>query len=748
MPKFLQLYDLLPQYVRRADADQTFHSVFTTLGTSVVAGAVQAVTPANVTGIRPHLSLTVEPGLFGQEVVEVLSVTPPSFTAFFNIAHPATATVTDAVLPPLKALLSAAQTQGDLVYADIQRLWNNFFVETCDDWVLPYIADLIALNLIDDDPANNRREVARTIAYRRRKGTVPQLETMAYDVTGYGARVVEFFERMLWNQCMFHFKFNDLHTADVRDASALARIGHAFDRTSHTADLRPSTQGHGWYNIRKLGFFFWRLQAIPLKAVEPQPAPAPAPAGAYHFNVLGQPEPLFQYADPPEHGADKDWPRATELSVMSPISRRLFLESPDWFWGTQSGFNIYINGAPTGLSVLPADLCSWTAPQQRQGQIAVDVRLGRFLFHPKDVPAAGQTVTVDYSFGFSGNIGGGGYPRKGNLRPQDGETADLVHVSKSSGPVTSIAAALTQLAGSAASLRVVHIDDSRTYQENLTLPPSFDTLVIQANDGQRPTLLLSNAVNVFSGLTNGSQLILSGLLITGAGQTLTLPTGVKSFLLQDCTVDPGGGRAADGVSSRLAGVRLKAATPATASCLRLDRTIVGQLDLPGDMNCLAIADSVADATAFQSKEILKAGPPSSVLRSTLLGSFECHNLEASLSIFAGATTALFRQQGCVRFCYFAPGSLVPRRYECAPDSPSPVFTSQFFSDPGYTQLAVDCLDLAVPGACSGSAIVLGENGQEMGVWSSLGNVRRLNHLRLRLSEYLPAGLTPVFVFES
>ena len=747
MPKFLQLYDQLPQYIRQADADQTFHSVFTTLGTSVVAGAVQTVTPANIAGIRPHLSLTIEPGLINQEVVEVLSVTPPSFTAFFKTAHPAIAIVTDAVMPPLAALLSAAQTQGDIVYADIRRLWNNFFVETCDNWVLPYIADLIALNLINDDPANNRREVARTIAYRRRKGTVPQLETMAYDVTGYGAHVVEFFERMLWNQCMFHFKFNDLHTVDVRDASTLARIGHAFDRTSHTADLRPSTQRQGWYNIRKLGFFFWRLRAIPLKGVEPQPAPAPTPAGAYHFDVLGQPEPLFQYADPPEHGADKDWPRATELSVMSPISRRLFLESPNQFWGTQSGFNIYINGLSTGFSVLPADLCSWSAPQQQQGQIAVDVRLGRFLFHPKDEPTADQTVTVDYSFGFSGDVGGGGYPRKKNLRPQAGETADLVHVSKS-GAVTTISAALTQLAASVAPLRVVQIDDSRTYQETLALPANFDTLVIQANDGQRPTLLLSNATNVFSGPTNGSQLVLSGLLITGASETLTLPTGIKSFLLQDCTVDPGGGRASDGVSTRPAGVQLKVATPATASCLRLDHSVVGQLDLPADMNCLALADSVADATAFQSQAILKAGPPCTVLRSTLLGSFECHSLEASLSIFTGATTALFRQQGCVRFCYFAPGSLVPRRYECAPDSPSPAFTSRFFGDPAYTQLALDCLNLAVPGACSGSAIALGENGQEMGVWSSLGNVRRLNHLRLRLDEYLPAGLIPVFVFES
>jgi hypothetical protein len=159
-----------------------------------------------------------------------------------------------------------------------------------------------------------------------------------------------------------------------------------------------------------------------------------------------------------------------------------------------------------------------------------------------------------------------------------------------------------------------------------------------------------------------------------------------------------------------------------------------------------MADSIADGSAFPA--ILQTGPPCTILRSTLIGSFQCHSLEASLSIFDGLTVARFRQQGCVRFCYFAPGSLVPRRYECAPEDPPPVFVSRSFGDPGYTQLALDCQHLAVPGNCNGSAIAYGENGREMGVWSSLGSLRRLNHLRLRLTEYLPAGLVPVFVFEN
>ena len=116
---------------------------------------------------------------------------------------------------PLAALLAAAQQQANLVDADITALWQNFFVETCEDWVLPYIAALIDLTLIDDIPANNRREVARTIAYRRRKGTVPQLETMANDITGWGVRVAEFFHNLHWTQNMIHFRMHDLWTIEL-----------------------------------------------------------------------------------------------------------------------------------------------------------------------------------------------------------------------------------------------------------------------------------------------------------------------------------------------------------------------------------------------------------------------------------------------------------------------------------------------------------------------------------------------------
>ncbi len=653
---------------------------------------------------------------------------------------------------PLGRLLAAAKSQADLVRADIVGLQNNFFVETCDDWVLPYIADLIALTLIADEPANNRRDVARTIAYRRRKGTVPQLETMARDVTGYDCRVVEFFTRMIWSECMFHLRVDDRATVDVRDRAALARIGTAFDRLSHYADLRPATERQGWYNIRKLGFFLWRLRAIPLRAVEAAPAPGPAPAGAYHCNVLGQPEPLFQAPAATERPADAQWPRVDEFGVSAPIAPWLFRERPDQYWQTASppspawagprGVDVFTNGARIAQSVVPADLCDWSV-NPPAGSVAVDVRLGRLRFNSGEVPAAGAVVTVSYFFGLSGPCGGGGYDRDTSLPLNPGEVADVRDVT-STGVGTPISTALTSLAASAARVRVVNIKDSRTYRgETLPLPATFETLIVQADSGERATLLLTGPV-FGGGAVSGKILVLRGLLITGLGQTMTFPDGIERIVLEDCTIDPGGGLSADGRTARGAGVTLAVAAPGDGITLEVTRSIVGPLALPAAMTCVHLRDSIADAQAFAGQTVLHAGPPAALERCTLFGAFDCYRLEASESLFVGSATALRRQEGCVRFCYFAPGSETPRRFRCVPESPPPeasppVFTSTAFGDPGYAQLTLNCPVAIATG---------GETGSELGVWASLGGARRLEHLKLRLAEYLPAGLVPVFIFQS
>ena len=93
---------------------------------------------------------------------------------------------------PLRALLRVIAEQVNLVEDDIAQLYDNWFIETCEDWVVPYIGDLIGYGRCTtrDGRARRaaaprtratailipRREVANTIRYRRRKGTLALLE--------------------------------------------------------------------------------------------------------------------------------------------------------------------------------------------------------------------------------------------------------------------------------------------------------------------------------------------------------------------------------------------------------------------------------------------------------------------------------------------------------------------------------------------------------------------------------------------
>ena len=101
---------------------------------------------------------------------------------------------------PLRALLQVISEQVNIVDADIAQLYENWFVETCQDWVVPYIGDLVGFTPLFDvgEPSSvqkaralareriliPRREVANTVRFRRRKGTVAILEDLATAVAG------------------------------------------------------------------------------------------------------------------------------------------------------------------------------------------------------------------------------------------------------------------------------------------------------------------------------------------------------------------------------------------------------------------------------------------------------------------------------------------------------------------------------------------------------------------------------------
>lgn len=163
---------------------------------------------------------------------------------------------------PLRALLTIVAEQAAVVEEDIERLYDNWFIETCDDWVVPYIGDLVGYEILpgfaaalSDDTSRAvglpaaavpRRDVADTVVNRRRKGTLALLEDLASNVAGWPARVVEYRRLLCVTQPVRRYT-SDGHDArrrsargglvDVRRAGTLDRLGGPFDELARTVEV-------------------------------------------------------------------------------------------------------------------------------------------------------------------------------------------------------------------------------------------------------------------------------------------------------------------------------------------------------------------------------------------------------------------------------------------------------------------------------------------------------------------------------
>jgi hypothetical protein len=162
---------------------------------------------------------------------------------------------------PLRSLLAVIAEQAEVMESDIDRLYDNWFIETCDDWVVPYIGQLLGLrtlNNVENSPSYSQRSrVGNLIGYRRRKGTPGMLEQLARDTTGWNARVVEFFDLLITTQHYNHVRLHSTHTVDLRRINELELIDTPFDKSAHTVDIRNINQSNGWHNLSNIGLFLW-----------------------------------------------------------------------------------------------------------------------------------------------------------------------------------------------------------------------------------------------------------------------------------------------------------------------------------------------------------------------------------------------------------------------------------------------------------------------------------------------------------
>ena len=208
---------------------------------------------------------------------------------------------------PLRALLAVLEGEYQALKTDMEATYDNWFVDTCDQWVLPYIADLVGLRGLSHDQhlfPTQRRLVANALGYRRRKGTAAVLEHVLRDVSGWDVRVVEFFQLLSVTQHLANIRPNAGRSVDLRDTLALSQADGAFERFAHMLDVRGNGDAPAafWpdanlqqskYHPDTLGIFIWRLGAYPLDDVFARPISGSTHKGCYTFDASGRSVRLF-----------------------------------------------------------------------------------------------------------------------------------------------------------------------------------------------------------------------------------------------------------------------------------------------------------------------------------------------------------------------------------------------------------------------------------------------------------------------
>jgi hypothetical protein len=725
---------------------------------------------------------------------------------------------------PLRALLRLVERQADLVDADIDQLHDNAFIETSEPWVVPYIGDLVGTSPLFDESRTadgdtalelfpdlegpslrpplvirNRTDVAKTIYYRRRKGTLPMLEELARDVTGWAAHAVEFFELLGWTQWIRnHRRPHAVRTADFRSVERLDRIDRAFDEVCHTVDVRPISQHEGWHNIRNIGFFLWRLGSYRLEAAAARRLAAPGDH-RYFFSPLGQSAPLFSRLrrEGDEAGL------ATELHVPQPIrpprffedlQRHLALASPPGFtdfyglFNAVPGFNVapapslmvFVDGLPIPPErVVCRNLAAWGQPDT--DHVGVDVERGRLALGPDLVPATDVTVYVHY--GFPADLGGGPYRRRAWLTRRGlAQQVLVVDASGDPGTFATIGDALTAWVVSGRPNTIVRVRDNRTYAEAIAIEPADGRfLSIEAADGFRPHVRVTGPLAI-TGTHDTSTVTLGGLLVEGR---VVIEGSLGRLRLLHTTLVPGVSIAEPDPdlpppvpvppepSILAGGIDADGAPLNTELRVELAFSIVGPIRMPDHAEGLFALDSIVDGAGGAA--IAGAGDPDAfgpavrLERVTVRGEARVREISlASEVIFDGEATAERTQVGCVRFSYVEPGSRTPRRYRCQPDLAErraieaaeaasgpltdpeideirervrrrvrPEYTSEAYGQPAYLQLS-----LGGPAEIATGA----EDGSEMGAYCHLEQPQREANLRIRLEEYLPFGLEPGIIY--
>lgn len=458
----------------------------------------------------------------------------------------------------LRALIELIADQAAVIRRDIDRLWDDQQVTLADDWAVPYIGDLLGTRPVSEQNRRGQRvAVARTIHYRRRKGTVPVLEALIRDIGDLDGAVVEAFRRLGRTRHRLDPEVPGLEgpitrtppggTADLRSARISDVVDGPFDDLAHTIDTRQLRGPNGRYNIPKINFHLFALQAFQVRLA----TALDLGAGRFTFDPSGRNVQLFQPRQRPDEGdpwrSVREWEPPAPLTCRRLNAARFRLEQGDvpgdliaelgayagLAYRTESAFRRTLSERldagqltlhlsdlleaaltqespkfhlwPGAVSiavadnagadpfrrheVLGADLETWASglTLESDRRVLIDPARGRFVLLGA-LDTSDHAFAQHYHFGLTHAVGAGPFDRKADLSPDSEVTGTLP-----SGPVDAEGFFTDPgpVTGFALPTTGVHrVPSSKTYEPHLEAGTWSDVgpLTLEAGDGERPYL--------------------------------------------------------------------------------------------------------------------------------------------------------------------------------------------------------------------------------------------------------------------
>jgi hypothetical protein len=700
----------------------------------------------------------------------------------------------------LRGLIEIIAAQAAVLRRDQDRLWDDSFIDLCDEWAVPYIGDLVGTRMISAlDERGRRIDVAKTIYYRRRKGTPRVLEELIADITPWDGTVVEAFRRLARTHHGLDAPPSALlgrfsgtprgGTADLRRPFASTLTDGPFDEYSHIADVRQQRGRDGLWNIPKLLFFLYRLRAFAVTSATPF---SRAAAGTFLFDpsgrdialfaprrivpdweawrfplpwelpapiacrLLGDAEyvitqalilglgPVLTAAGQPAAAADdlvalRDLRFTSEAALLARIatlpSQASLLLPPvlgailDGALVSDCGkaallpaaVAVDIGGVTVPVSLTTAGTLDDWSSNPAGKELVIDPERGRFKLL---AGAPAGLVTASYHYGFSGPVGAG----------PDDRRAGLIDI-------TTLATFVRLQGGGAISVADLPVDGGLSLDDSATYGPvapvgAVESLVVQADNLQRPYVRLAAPWVLTAAAGGTSTLVLDGLWIGGdAGAQIELAGSWATVTLRRMTLDPGG---IDSDGNPVTPVPL--IISGDVKSLVVESSLLSSITTSGGViDAITVSDSILQSPAGQPAIALAPGQVT-LARVTVIGDLALDRLYATETLVIGKAVVADTQWGCFRFGAAQTGSRLPHPFESTELAPGAiVLASTRFGDADYCQIS----DAAAESLRRGA-----EDGSEIGAFSALNTPIMLDGITAKITEYMPFGLIPAFIFES